>query len=300
MFANSEMQAGSARGWFRSADKLDEVELEETAMSTRHVLSPAEAVFLLAPRSETAVKCLEAGLLGLLGTGRIYVEEAERSKEPSLWLEEIPSAADPALPQHLAALEEVLVKYNGRTCLAKNEVLHALQKGFGYGYGKYLHDEVAPGLVERQLLERTDSRLLGLIPRTRYKRTALGEALAAPMERLMGDLERFPALVRSDPDAALKLARSAGVLLLMSPKARRQIPAVRRLLDERGEDHAAPIYFSEGLMNEGAADNVAELGDLSLALDMGSLLDGLEAVGDLTSDGDGGASDGGDGGGGGD
>jgi hypothetical protein len=33
---------------------------------------------------------------------------------------------------------------------------------------------------------------------------------------------------------------------------------------------------------------------------MDSLLDGLEAVGDLTSNGDGGASDGGDGGGGGD
>jgi hypothetical protein len=32
---------------------------------------------------------------------------------------------------------------------------------------------------------------------------------------------------------------------------------------------------------------------------MGSLLDGLEAIGDLISDGDGGASDGGDGGGGG-
>jgi hypothetical protein len=119
------------------------------------------------------------------------------------------------------------------------------------------------------------------------------------MERLMGDLERFPALVRADPDAALKLARSAGVLLLMSPKARRQIPAVRRLLEARGEDHAAPIYSSESESDEGAS-HVAELGDLSLALDMGSLLDGLEAVGDLTSDGDGGASDGGDGGGGGD
>jgi hypothetical protein len=293
------MYEGSARGWIRSAGKCDEGELEDTRMSTRHVLSPAEAVFLLAPRSETAVKCVEAGLLGLLGTGRIYVEESESSKEPSLWLEELPSAADPALPRHLAALEAVLVKYNGRTRLAKNEVVHALQKGFGYGYGRYLQDEVAPGLVERQLLERTDSKLLGLIPRTRYKRTELGEALAAPMKRLMGDLERFPALVRADPEAALKLARSAGVLLLMSPKARRQIPAVRRLLEARREDHAAPIY-SSGSETDESASHVSELGDLSLALEMGSLLDGLEAIGDLISDGDGGASDGGDGGGGGD
>jgi hypothetical protein len=269
-------------------------------MTIRNVLSPAEAVFLLAPRAETAVKCLEAGLLALLGTGRIYVEESGSFKEPSLCLEEIPSAADPALPRHLVALEEVLVKYNGRSRLGRTEVLHALQRGFGHGYGRYLHDEVAPGLLERQLLERTDSKLLGLIPRTRYQRTALGEALAEPMERLMGDLERFPVLVRADPDAALKLARSAGVLLLMSPKARRQIPAVRRLLEDRGEAGAAPIYSSASTTDEGRSDEAAELGDLSLALEMGSLLDGLEAVGDFTSDSDGGASDGGDGGGGGD
>jgi hypothetical protein len=269
-------------------------------MSTRNILSPAEAVFLLAPRAETAVKCVEAGLLGLLGTGRIYVEESGSSKEPSLWLQETPSAADPALPRHLGALEEALRKYNGRSRLARTEVLHALQKGFGYGYGRYLHDEVAPGLVERQLLERTDSKLLGLIPRTRYQRTALGEALAEPMERLMGDLERFPALVRADPDAALRLARSAGVLLLMSPKARRQIPAMRKLLVERGEACASSIHFAGSTTEESGPDNAAELGDLSLALEMGTLLDGLEAVGDLTSDSDASGSDGGDGGGGGD
>jgi hypothetical protein len=269
-------------------------------MATRNTLSPAEAVFLLAPRAGTAAKCVEAGLLGLIGTGRIYVEESGSSKKPSLWLQEMPGAADPALPRHLVALEEVLVKYNGRSRLARNEVLHALQKAFGHGYGKYLHDEIAPGLVERQLLERTDSKLLGLIPRTRYQRTARGEALAEPMERLMGDLERFPALVRTDPDAALKLARSAGVLLLMSPKARRQIPALRRLLEDRGDAQAAPILTTGSAPDEGPSDNAAELGDLSLALEMGSLLDGLEAVGDFTSDSDSSASDGGDGGGGGD
>lgn len=267
-------------------------------MSARNTLSPAEAVFLLAPQSGTAVKCLEAGLLGLLGTGRIYVEDTGSSKEPSLWLREGSSPADPTIPRHVAALEEALATYNGRSRLARTEVLHALQRRFGHGYGKYLHDEVAPALVGRRLLERTDSKLLGLIPRTRYQRTALGDALAGPMERLVEDLDQFPALVRTDPDAALKLARSAGVLLLMSTKARRQIPTLRKLLDDRGEAHAATIFSSE--VGESGADNAAGPGDLSLALEMGALLDGLEAVGDFTSDSDGGASDGGDGGGGGD
>jgi hypothetical protein len=71
-------------------------------------------------------------------------------------------------------------------------------------------------------------------------------------------------------------------------------------LEDRGDAQAAPILTTGSAPDEGPSDNAAELGDLSLALEMGSLLDGLEAVGDFTSDSDSSASDGGDGGGGGD
>jgi hypothetical protein len=81
----------------------------------------------------------------------------------------------------------------------------------------------------------------------------------------------------------------------MSSKARRQIPALRKLLAERSEDQTTLMSM------DGDPGSVpSELGDFSLALDMAPLLDGLDAVGDFTSDGDSSASDGGDGGGGGD
>jgi hypothetical protein len=196
-------------------------------------------------------------------------------------------------------LEKALVAYNGRESLARTEVLHALQNGFGHGYGRYLHDEVAPGLIKRDLLARADSKLFGLIPRVRYERTARGDALAAPLEQLVAELEQFPTLARSSPDEALQLARSAGVMLLMSAKARRQIPALRRILEDRGDGHIPLVYAAGSTTEEDEGAGSAEIGDLLLAFDMSSLLDGMDAVGDFTSGADSSSSDGGDGGGGG-
>jgi hypothetical protein len=267
---------------------------------TRNILTPAEAALLLSPRSETAVKCLEAGLLSLLSSGRIAVEASKSIfKEPALRLEPTLASEQPALPHHLAALEKALVDYNGRNRLSRTEVLHALQKSFGVGYGRYLHDEVAPGLIKRDLLARTDSKLLGLIPRVRYERTARGDALAAPLERLMGEIEQFPTLVGTSPDEAARLARSAGVMLMMSAKARRQLPALRKILDQRGDDHIPLISAAGTTREEDHGEGSAEIGDLSLAMEMSALLDGMDAVGDFTSGGDSSSSDGGDGGGGG-
>jgi hypothetical protein len=268
---------------------------------TRNLLTPAQAALLLSPRPETAVKCLEAGLLSLLGLGRITIELLPGIfKEPALRLEPAPAPEQPALPEHLAAIEQALVGSKGRDRLSRTEVLHALQKRFGYGYGRYLHDSIAPGLIERGLLVRTDSKLLGLIPRVRYTRTAPGDALAAPLERLMAEIEKLPNLVRTSPGEALQLARSAGVLLVMSPKARRQIPALRKIFQERGGDHVPVMDGGGATRNEDGGDWPTELGDLSLTFEMGSMLDGLDAVGDFTSGGDSSSSDGGDGGGGGD
>jgi hypothetical protein len=86
----------------------------------------------------------------------------------------------------------------------------------------------------------------------------------------------------------------------MSPKARRQIPKLRQLLDERGEDWAALAIMPVGSEREREGEQVLELGDMALAFDAESLFDGLAAVGDFTSGVDSSSSDGGDGGGGGD
>lgn len=265
----------------------------------KRLLTPAEAVLLLAPAGATAKKCIEAALLSLLDCGRIAVEQSSNPfKQPALMLTAPTAATAAALPSHLAAVEQALLGYDKGNRLVASQVLHALQKRFGHGFTRYVHREVAPSLMSRAMLSRTDSKWLGLFRRTVYRRLPPGDELAAPLERLMAAVERMPSLIRSDPEQALRLARSAGVLLILSPRARRKIPKLRKLLAERGDNGASVIYVPLESDREHEWEQVLELGDMALAFDLDSLFDGLDAVGDFTSGADGGSSEGGDGGGG--
>lgn len=267
----------------------------------RNLITPAEATVLIAPATSTATRCIQAGLLSLLGAERIALEKRSNPFKQSALVLNSPtmSSTDP-LPRHLLVLERALLDHGKGNRLVSSEVLHALQRRFGLGYDRYLQDEVAPGLIERNLLIRRDSKRFGLFRRVTYQRTPRGEALAAPLQRLMLAIEKMPSLLTTDPEQAIRLARSAGVLLVMSPKARRQIPKLRRLLADRGEDWAALAVVPVASEREREGEQVLELGDMVLAFDAESLFDGLAAVGDFTSGGDSSSSDGGDGGGGGD
>jgi hypothetical protein len=205
------------------------------------------------------------------------------------------------LPRHLAVLETALVDQGKGNRLTAAEVLRALQKRFGHDYRRYLHEEVAPELIRRNLLTRTDGRWLGLFPRILYERTASGDLLSAPLRQLMTEIERLPALLKSDPEQALRLARSAGALLILSPEALRQLPRLRSLFEQEGDDVAVLSILALGGEDQGEWDAVLELGDLATVFDVFGLFDSLETVGDFTSSGDSSSSDGGgDGGGGGD
>lgn len=258
-------------------------------------LTPAEAGLLLAPGAGVATQCIQAGLLSLLAAGRIEFERSTGLFSPAaLRLLSGSGGANERLPSHLAALEHVLIDYGKGDRLVGAQVAHAFQQRFGYGYDRYVHDEVAPGLVRRGLLTRTEHKWLGLIPRVRYHRTARGDALAAPLERLMAAVDDLPSLIRADPDRAIRLARSAGVLLVMSPKARRQIPKLRKLLAKRGDD-VSLAYLPLEPDREAEWDQLLELGDMALAFEVEGLFDLVDAVGDFTDGGDGGGSDGGGG-----
>lgn len=260
-------------------------------------LTPAEGVLLLVPRGTTASQCVQAGLLSLLGAERIRFETSANPFKQTALILDPPTAATPApLPQHLAALEAAL-NASGKSRLGSAQVLHALQKRFGHDFGRYVHDEVAPGLIARNLLRRTDSKLFGLFPRIVYHLTPGGEALARPLERLMAAIEQVPSLIDSNPDQALQLVRSAGVLLVMSPRARKQIPRLRKLFADRGEDLLPLTYVGIADGEEPKWDQLLELGEIALEFDMPALFDGLATVGDFTSGGDSSSSDG-DGGGG--
>ncbi len=269
----------------------------------RRLLTPIEAALLLAPTSGSATKCLQAALLSLLSTGRIAIEEASGQFKQSALL--LKGAAPPPveqLPSHLRAVEEALQANGKGNRLTSSEVLHTLQKRFGYGFARYVHDEVAPSLIKRDLLTRQDGKWIGLFPRISYQRTTRGAALAVPVERLVADVERVPSLIDTDPNQALNVALSAGVLLVMSARARRQIPALRKLLAERGDDFVPTplIPLDSGEEVAGEVEHLLDLGDMARSFDFVSLFDGIAAVGEFTGGGDTSSSDGGDGGGGGD
>jgi hypothetical protein len=262
-------------------------------------LTPAEATLLLAPTDRTATKCVEAGLLSLLGAERIAFEKPPgRFKQSALVLNLSLRTAAP-LPAHLLALERALIAHAKGNRLLSSEVCGALQKRFGLGFGRYLRDEVAPGLIAADLLARRESKWLGLITRVTYHRTSKGDKFIAPLQRIMTEVEDLPSLLASDPQKAIQLARSAGVLLIMSPKARRQIPQLRKLLSASGSDVPAVSGLPIDADRRPDADQAFEFGDLGVSLEAAILLEGLEAVGDFTSGGDSSSSDGGDGGGGG-
>ena len=87
----------------------------------------------------------------------------------------------------------------------------------------------------------------------------------------------------------------------MSAKARRQIPALRKLLSKRGDDF---VPMSQMSLDGGEEDRdqmklLLDLGDMALSSEIEALFDGIDAVGDFTSGGNSSSSDGGDGGGGG-
>lgn len=267
----------------------------------RRRITPAEAALLITPAGRTATKCLQAGLLSLLAAGRIGFEKPDGPSRPAaLVLKGAGAGTTGPLPRHLAVLEAALVDAGKGSRMKAAEVLHALQKRFGHDYGRYLRDEVAPELIRRNLLTRTDDKWLGLFPRITYERTASGEVMTAPLRRLMTAIERLPALLKSDPEQALHLARSAGALLILSPEAQRQIPQLRRLFEQRGEDMVTLSILPMEAEDRGEWEAVLELGDLALSFDAFGLFDSLSSVSDFTSGGDSSSSDGGgDGGGGG-
>lgn len=265
----------------------------------KRLLTPAEATLLLDPGTDVASRCIQAGLLSLLDAGRILFEQSSNPfRQSALRLSSRAGGSGAPLPSHLEALQRAPVDYGKGDRLVGTQVVHALQKRFGYGFARYLHDELAPGLVKRGLLTRSDHVWLWLFTRIRYRRTGRGDALALPLERLMAAVEDLPTLIAADPERAVRLARSAGVLLIMSPRARRQIPKLRKLLAKRGDDAASLAYLPLETDREPEWDQLLELGDMALAFDMDSLFDMIDAVGDFTSGGDGGSSDGGGDGGG--
>ena len=118
----------------------------------KRLLTPAEAVLLLAPSGATAKKCMQAGLLSLLDSGHIAIEQSrDRPKRSALLLTEPLVPAATRLPAHLSVLKQALASYGKGDRLTGSQVMAALQKRFGHDLARYVHREVAPSLMARAL-----------------------------------------------------------------------------------------------------------------------------------------------------
>lgn len=266
----------------------------------RSLLTQSEAAFLLAPSGRAGGDCIRAALLSLISQGRIAVA-GKSTPYASLELILGSDSGPDGLAPHQRAVEMALREYRDGKRLSASDVLAALQKRFGHGFGRYVHDHVAPELIELGHVVRIDSKWLGLLARTRYDLTAKGQAVVAPLRRELASLDDLPALVKANPAYALQLAHSAGVMLVLSPIARRQLPRLRKLMAQRNDEPGTIV-----IAGSDASSGVAgfESHGWTGGFDGCGLLDGVSAVCDATADGgsgDGGGADGGgDGGGGGD
>lgn len=262
---------------------------------TRRLLTQSEAAFLLAPSGRAGGDCIRSAPLALIAQGRMAVAEREKPFGSLELILGSDMGAD-GLAAHLRAVEMALREYRDGGRLSGAHVLAALQKRFGYGFGRYVHRHIAPDLIRLGHVVRTDTKWLGLFPRTRYELTTHGERVVAPLRRELASLDELPALVKANPSRALELAHSAGVMLVLSPIARRQIPRLRKLMAKRVGDQG-PIVFA----GSDTSSSVEGFESHSWIADFEgcSLFDGISAVCDATSS-DGGTADGGADGGGGD
>ena len=262
---------------------------------TNGPLLPAEAALLIEPGRATAPQCIQAALLTLVGRGHIAIEEQGRFLK-TRYLRLRPGEGEP-LPRHLATVKNAIDVDARFGMVRSDQVVRSLQRAFGNDYRKYVHDILAPPLISAGLLERQEKKFLGLIPYYEYERTAAGDARVGRLVRLIEEAGGMKKLIRTDPDRAMLIAHLAGILLVLSPAARSQLPKLKAMMAERGDGSGA--YYVDSGSDEAGLQLSVDVGSIDFSSDIGSMLDGLCSVGDFTG-GDGGGEGGGDGGGGGD
>jgi hypothetical protein len=264
---------------------------------TEAPLLPAEAALLVEPKRSSAPQCIQAALLTLLGRGHIAIEEEGRLIKHR-YLRLRPGDGEP-LPRHLATVKNALDVHTRFGMVRSDQSIRSLQKAFGNDYRKYVHDILAPPLISRGLLKREERRFLGLIPYFHYERTLAGEAKARPLIRLLDEAGGIKKLIRTDPDRAIRIAQMAGVLLVLSPAAKAQIPKLKALMADRSGDGGGAYFHAEGSSDESDWQFGVDFGSFDFSAEVGGWLDAIGFVGAFTGD-DGGGDGSGDGGGGGD
>lgn len=269
-------------------------------------LSPAEARVLLDPDRLPGREAVRTALMHLAALGHLRAESTTRRSwgvtSATIRLHGTGRGVG-GLPAHLRVLLDALaLPADGSAGPAPTEVVHRLQKAFGYDYGRYVDPQLRSPLVERGLLRAEETRVAGLFRRVRHHPTAEGERLRTELQGGVRAAAALPALLERDPASTASAAVALGGALLLADELRPHFAAlgeaVRAHQPAMAEALLSPLALAE---EDERRERWMETLTLLAEIDWGGVLDALDGVADAFDAGDGGGADGGggDGGGGG-
>jgi len=245
---------------------------------------------LVDPHPKHAIKALRVALVVLAAGGHIVIDAATGG-ESFVRVKQAPGAGT---PEHLVAVYRVLRDSARSGRLSRAVAQTALVTAFGSGFRRYALDHVAPLLVANGMLNIEATRVLWVFPSQYVRRTPAGDAIAKGLQQHLTELDTLPKLIDDDAARALKLARAAGPLMLLSPGARQAIPRLQALA------LASPSSAAYTFIEEPEAEwlQLLEHAEELMSVDFDGLLDIIEAIAGFGGDGGSGSGSDGDGGGG--
>ena len=272
-------------------------------MPPSFALSAPEALVLLSLPDFDGKKAVKLGMLQLLMQGVLRLDVEQRpgflSMRKFVRLRVVKNSA--MLPPAPASLIDVVSTARKNGLMA--EVVKQAKRRYGNRLAGFVRDFVTPQLVRHGLVERRRVRLLGLLPVTRFYRTAAGEAEKTRITRTTNEALAIPRFLDSDPAEAVALAAAAGSAILLvdalQPHYRRLSEAMRKTDDGGGDGGGATVDLSSWPRGDDSDDTAGfdfAAFDLSGFDDFDAGFEAFDSGFDSAADG-GGDGGGGDGGG---
>jgi hypothetical protein len=164
------------------------------------------------------------------------------------------------------------------------DIVKQSMREYGRALIGFVQNHVGPALVRRGLAEVQRTRLLGLIPTTRFVRTAAGETEKIRLENAMREARAIPQFLDRDPAQAVALAAALGGALLLLEELQPHYRAISQAMRDRGSSGDVAMSDGGGFGDVGSFDFTSL--DFS-SIDFGSFDAGFSDAG-----GDGGGGDG--------
>lgn len=265
-------------------------------MLTNGGLSAPEAFVLMSLPRFDASQALKLGFMGLLAQGILRMETEDRAgliRSRHIPHLHVSPSAPASLPPIAASLVTV-VRAAEPDGLIKDVVRQSARE-YGKALLGFAQNLVIPALGARGLVEERRSRVLGLVPVTRYYRTPAGEAEKTRIDSLIADARSIPDYLERDPAQAAALVAALGGAILLVEGLRPHYQAIAASMRQQypGDSSGAGWTDSGGFDGGGSFDfgNV-DFGGLDFgAFDAGAF-DSFDA-GFSDAGGDGGGGDGG-------